>query len=116
MSKTITQLAQEALDVQNACNLCGVAQAFARAMIDLGEHVKGTDARNQHPITILWVDKLASLAGTQDVGNDATMKAYNACYDLINNPIVTITQKNPPSSWNTPHLGIVLADDSEADA
>ena len=82
MSKTIKELAQEALDVQNACNLCGVVQSFARAMIDLGEHVKGTDARNAHPITVLWADKVAHLAGIQDIGNDATMKAYNVVYDL----------------------------------
>jgi len=82
MSKTIKELAQEALDVQNACNLCGVVQSFARAMIDLGEHVKGTDARNAHPITVLWADKVAHLAGIQDIGNDSTMKAYNAVYAL----------------------------------
>ena len=82
MSKTIKQLAQEALDVQNACNLCGVVQSFARAMIDLGEHVKGTDARNAHPITVLWADKVAHLAGIQDIGNDSTMKAYNVVHDL----------------------------------
>jgi hypothetical protein len=110
MSKTIEQLAQEALDVQSACNLCGVVQSFARAMVDLGEHVKGTDARNSHPISVLWADKVAHLAGIQDIGNDATMKAYGAAYD-----IVASAGKRPASSWNTPHLGIVLADDSEVD-
>jgi hypothetical protein len=82
MSKTIKQLAQEALDVQNACNLCGVVQSFARAMIDLGEHVKGTDARNKHPISVLWADKVAQLVEIQDIGNDVTMKAYNVVHDL----------------------------------
>jgi len=82
MSKTIKQLAQEALDVQNACNLCGVVQSFARAMIDLGEHTKGTDERNQHPVSVLWADKVAHLTGTQAIGNDAVMKAYTICHDL----------------------------------
>ena len=82
MSKTIKELAQEALDVQNACNLTAVIQSFARAMIDLGKHVKGTDARNSHPVTVLWADKVAHLTGIQDIGNDATMKAYNAVYAL----------------------------------
>lgn len=81
MSKTIKQLAQEALDVQNACNLCGVAQAFARAMIDLGEHTKGTDERNQHPITRVWLDKLNSLAGIQEYNSEVT-KAFSICHDL----------------------------------
>ena len=64
--RTLRQLAQEALDVQNACNLCGVAQSFARAMIDLHGHCPaGTDERNTHPITIAWLDKMNSLAGIQ---------------------------------------------------
>jgi hypothetical protein len=82
MSKTIKQLAQEALDVQNACNLCGVVQSFARAMIDLGEHTKGTDERNTHPISVLWADKVAHLTGTQSFGNDVVTKAYNVVHDL----------------------------------
>lgn len=81
MSKTIKQLAQEALDCQNACNLCGVAQAFARAMIDLGEHTKGTDERNQHPITRVWLDKLNSLAGIQEYNANVT-SAFSICHDL----------------------------------
>lgn len=82
MSKTLKQLAQEALDVQNACNLSGVAQSFARVMIDLGEHTKGTDERNTHPVAILWADKIAHLTGTQDLGNSAVTKAYSICHDL----------------------------------
>ena len=63
--KTLTELYQEALDVQNASNLPGVAQSFARAMLDLGDHVKGTDERNTHTITVLWLDKMNSLARIQ---------------------------------------------------
>jgi hypothetical protein len=64
--RTIKQLSKEALDVQDACNLCGVAQSFARVMIDLGDHCPmGTQQRNSHPITIVWLDKMNSLAGIQ---------------------------------------------------
>ena len=87
MSKTLKQLAQDALDVQNACNLCGVAQAFAKVMLDLGEHTNGTDARNRHPVAILWADKIAHLTGTQELGNDATTKAYSWAHDMVNPPI-----------------------------
>jgi hypothetical protein len=82
MSKTLKELAQEALNVQNACNLCGVAQAFARVMIDLGEHTKGTDERNTHPVAILWADKIAHLTGTQQMGLLDVMRAYDVCNDL----------------------------------
>lgn len=81
MSKTLKQLAQEALDVQDACNLCGVAQAFARAMRDLGDYTNGTDERNRHPITVVWLDKMNSLAGIQEYSSGIT-KAYSVVHDL----------------------------------
>jgi len=82
MSKSLKSLAKEAIAVQDACNLCGVAQSFARAMIDLGTHTKGTDERNRHPVALLWADKIAHLAGTQDLGNTNVMKAYDYCHKL----------------------------------
>lgn len=91
MSKTLKELAQEALNVQDACNLCGVAQSFARAMRDLGDHTNGTDARNQHPITRVWLDKMNQLAGIQHPGCyvcppsgglDPVTEAYSVVHDL----------------------------------
>ena len=76
--KNLKQLAQDALDVQNACSLLAVVNSFSKAVSDLREAVSGsTDVINNHPITIVWVDKLASLTGTQDLGNDRVMKAYS---------------------------------------
>lgn len=72
--KTLNELRAEALAVQDASNLCGVAQSFARAMIDLGEHTKGTDERNQHEVTTLWIDKLMSLNGFT---NEKASKAFS---------------------------------------
>jgi hypothetical protein len=83
--KTLKELAKEALDVQNACNLCGVAQTFARVMIDLGKHCSGTDERNTHPITIVWLDKLNSLARIQAFegsGVDRVNEAFNQVIQL----------------------------------
>ena len=78
MNKTLKQLAQDALNVQDACNLSGVAHGFSRffdALSDLDPHM-GTDAKNAHPIAKLWSDKIAHLTGTQTIGNDAVMAAY----------------------------------------
>ena len=83
--KTIKQLAQDALDVQNASNLCGVAQSFAKAMIDLGEYCKGTKERNEHVITKAWVQKLAYLSGglsPYTIADDC--KTFDALEDLAN--------------------------------
>ena len=65
-TRTLTQLAQEALDVQDACNLSGVALGFGRAMVDLRQHVGGGDPMRTHPITLLWIDKLSDMTGRKD--------------------------------------------------
>lgn len=83
MERTLKDLAQEAYRVQGACNLCGVAQSFARAMVDLRrvEPGLGTDAWNAHPIAVLWADKIAHLAGTQSLADDNGKVA--AAYDWL---------------------------------
>lgn len=85
MSKTIKELAQDALDVQSACNLSGVIHAFSRTITKLRELLPGvgTDAINTHPICILWSDKIAALTGTQTIGHDNVSAAYDAIYKLI---------------------------------
>ena len=81
--KTLKQLAQEALDVQNACNLSGVAHSFARAMTDLADHGIHGDARNTHPISVLWADKIAHLTRTQDPARAlCVFEAFNTVMDL----------------------------------
>lgn len=79
-ARNLRELAQEALDVQDACNLCGVAQDFAKAMLDLGHHCpQGTKQRNTHPITKLWVDKLLSLAGLAHMDTYADVQELTGC-------------------------------------
>jgi len=76
--------AQQALDVQDACNLSGVVFAMARMMEDLcaiGREInQGTSWRNSHPITRLFVDKLNSLACTNV--NTVCVQAYDNCEKL----------------------------------
>lgn len=76
-------LAKEALEIQDASNLCGLAQRFAKVNKELREcYDGGTDAWNQHPIIILWLDKFNSLARIQFDPNNIT-KAYDAVYELL---------------------------------
>ena len=80
----LAQLAQEALDVQNASNLCGIAQSFARAMVELNTisgGYGGTDWVNQHPITRLWISKFMSLAGYNN-SQDEYHAACVTCEEL----------------------------------
>jgi len=87
--KSIQQLAQEALDVQDACNLSGVVHGFSRAITDLravliqaGIMSCGTDVINQHPICVLWADKIAHLTKTQVCGNDRVSDAYQEVHNM----------------------------------
>jgi hypothetical protein len=51
----------------NPCNSGGMAQRFAEVMRELNRcpESTGTAWVNQHPITRLWLDKLTSLARTE---------------------------------------------------
>ncbi len=75
-------LAQESLDIQNACNACGLAQRFAKVMSTLmsSDQRTGTNWVNQNPVVILWIDKLADLARS---GHNADIGlAYDAVHAL----------------------------------
>jgi hypothetical protein len=83
------ELAKEALDVQNACNLSGVVHSFSRAIGDLREIARlekweSTDKINRHPICILFADKIASLSspGSSINGSEFT-QAYNWASDKV---------------------------------
>lgn len=64
--RTLEELAQEALRVQDACNLSGVVHGFSRAMHDLFDtlHAQGagTDEINRHPIAQAWASKVHDLS------------------------------------------------------
>lgn len=77
MSEELKELAKEALAVQDACNLSGVAQSFARAMSKLRKLGFDTDGCNHHAITRLYLDKLCSLAGMEQDGSSM----MRACYE-----------------------------------
>lgn len=83
--RSVPQLAQDALDIQNACNLSGVAHAFSGAMSALWTHAHaagmGTEWINTHPITIAYVSKLVSLARCEEINTQ--LDAFNACEDIV---------------------------------
>lgn len=78
-------LAKLAIDVQNASNLSGVVNSFSGVTEKLWRVArargKGTEWVNTHPVCILFIDKLSSLAGVQ---NDRMriMEAYDEAHQL----------------------------------
>lgn len=75
---------QTALDVQDACNLCGVAQAFARVMLEILRDSPNMDSANTHPIAVMYASKIASMTGSDDTA--IFSDAYDACTDKAKTP------------------------------
>jgi len=78
----LAKLAHNAIQVQDACNLSGVAHGFARAMSALCDLGLSTDERNTHPIAIVWADKIAHLTGTQGAHVARISAAFDEVMDL----------------------------------
>lgn len=77
MTMSLQELAQEALDVQDACNLSGVVHSFSRCMTALSEHGLDTPEKNRHPVAILFSNKIAQLTGSESA--HAFASAYDWC-------------------------------------
>lgn len=75
---TLQDLAKEAIDVQDACNLSGVVHGFSRAITALRERFPNisTNDLNHHPICLLWSSKIAALTGSE---NEGFSQAYSWC-------------------------------------
>lgn len=71
--RTEQELLKEAIFVQDACNLSGVAHSFSRAMSELRRlHPnEGTDFFNRHPVAVLYASKIASLTCCDDNFSEA---------------------------------------------
>ena len=85
---TIQEAAKMALDVQNACNLSGVVRSFAEVThvlwLEASKLEKGTDWVNQHPISVLFADKIASLVWSRD--SEEFDHAVKECQALAGTP------------------------------
>ena len=86
--KTEAELAREALQVQDACNLSGVVRTFARVTADLwviaNSKNEGTEWVNRHPVSRAFADKIISMSGDLDFDTyDPTIEALNLLYPLV---------------------------------
>jgi hypothetical protein len=83
----LQQAAQDAIEVQNACNLSGVVHSFSHILTDVlwpaareGNH--GTDWVNQHPISKLFASKIEDLSRV-NYGALTFSDAYDACHAIM---------------------------------
>ena len=82
---TLAQLAQNALDASNACNLSGVVISFARDIqsLRLLAREQGWDSSekiNSHPVSVLYSQAIGNITGSES--GLAYSKAYEACKDM----------------------------------
>ena len=87
--KTIEQLANEAVLMQDACNGLAIARAYGAAVTNLRDALAeageptDTDSLRSHPIKRLWASKIHDLSGMGVSNLDRFSDAYQWCLDRI---------------------------------
>lgn len=89
---TYKQAAQQALDIQDACNLSGVAFAFANAVQAVCDEshkggATGTEWRNTHPIITMHLLKMCELNGCGSTLHESYNKAEKQCQQIARDGI-----------------------------
>lgn len=79
MAQSLSQFAQSALDIQDACNAPAVARFYVRATDWLMEQGIRGDALREHPVTVLIAHKLADLSGVASFADEKYFDAYSEC-------------------------------------
>ncbi len=76
---------EDAINVQDACNLSGVVQSWAKMVAKVWDEARaqnaGTQFVNEHPINVMYASKVSSLTGAGDSFQFFT--AYEACQERI---------------------------------
>ena len=84
--KSLYQLAKDAHDVQDACNLIAVVTSYAEALRALRDRLNlGSSDLANHPISRAWADKIASLTGIQAIGMDEACSAHLYVENVLHN-------------------------------
>jgi hypothetical protein len=73
---------QNAISVQDACNLSGVVRSWGNVVSRIWEEARedsgrGTEWVNMHPINVMYASKVASLTGYEDMPKYSD--AYSEC-------------------------------------
>jgi ribonuclease PH len=89
-------LYQDAIELQDASNASGVVHWLSREALPFiweEQRAEGTHAVNNHPIMVLTVDKLASLAHMQDFGS-TSLQRFSEAYDICKERAEKIRKAN----------------------
>jgi hypothetical protein len=73
--RALMAAARNAIAVQDACNLSGVSMSYIEAVKAVNDSATDTTDRNHHPVLVMFLDKMAQLAGIV-----TNMTGYSATY------------------------------------
>jgi hypothetical protein len=81
MPRSLSQIANLALSVQDACNPLAVARLYVAITDELRErhNVLGTDAIRRHPCVVLIAHKLADLSNVASFADTSYFDAFSEC-------------------------------------
>ena len=85
----LKRLAEEAIEVQSACNGLAVAKRYGEVILELRDLLvtlgepTDTDALRKHPINRLWASKIHDLAGLGLSDVMTYTRAYHWCQDQV---------------------------------
>jgi hypothetical protein len=88
MPRTMAKMAQEAIDIQNACNIRGLSKGYAKVIDELAERLQedkvafSNSDLARHPISQMWASKLHDLCGMGLSDTDRYGVAYAECRKL----------------------------------
>lgn len=90
------EAAQEALAVQNACNLSGVLFALERRTQEICDHKnnQGTDWKNHHPVLVLFLAQYAFLCTGDSIDHKAWLAAHDLCQEVVDAGELLIADAN----------------------
>ena len=84
MPRTMKELAEEAIQVQNAGNIVAVAHSFAKVLEELKKDhgVYSTEELRSHFITRAWVDHMSNICGIAFQAAADISAAHMRCFEL----------------------------------
>lgn len=63
MEKTIKELAEEVIQIQDACNIVALSKLFNEHCIELLRITGSMSEVNAHPIMMMWMNKFVDMTG-----------------------------------------------------
>jgi hypothetical protein len=106
-TKTLKQLVEDAILVQDACNLSGVARGFVQAIDSLRQIMPTLSGRDmsRHPIMRMWANKIQALTIGECLCQhtmDDFGKAYGWCRDQVDGTPCVIHSESPKAEEPEP--------------